>query len=153
MKMEPPTIYLPSETIEGVEMLLRAFQRLDRGRLPAKLVGVEPGQEIAVSGFGRDMGCDGMGKAARRKSREGCRGSRADEAVEQDGNAALAGGKDRAEDRSEFASADCGKCGKGIAETGAMEGQRCVHDGGLARQPGIVDASPPTHPVGPLAAE
>jgi ribonuclease Z len=49
MKMEPPTIYLPSETIEGVEMLLRAFQRLDRGRLPAKLVGLEPGQEVELS--------------------------------------------------------------------------------------------------------
>ena len=49
MKMEPPTIYLPAEAIEGVELLLRAFQRLDRGRLPAKLVPVEPGQEIEVS--------------------------------------------------------------------------------------------------------
>lgn len=49
MKMEPPTIYLPAETIEGVEMLLRAFQRLDRGRLPANLVGLEPGQEVELS--------------------------------------------------------------------------------------------------------
>lgn len=49
MKMEPPTIYLPAEAIEAVEMLLRAFQRLDRGRLPAKLVGVVPGQEIELS--------------------------------------------------------------------------------------------------------
>jgi ribonuclease Z len=49
MKMEPPTIYMPVTAIEGVEMLLRAFQRLDRGRLPATLVGVEPGQEIALS--------------------------------------------------------------------------------------------------------
>jgi ribonuclease Z len=49
MKMEPPTIYLPAEAIEGVEMLLRAFQRLDRGRLPAKLVGLEPGQEVELS--------------------------------------------------------------------------------------------------------
>jgi ribonuclease Z len=49
MKMEPPTIYLPAEAIEAVEMLLRAFQKLDRGRLPATLVGVAPGQEIELS--------------------------------------------------------------------------------------------------------
>ena len=49
MKMEPPTIYLPAEAIEGVEMLLRAFQRLDRGRMPAKLVGLVPGQEVELS--------------------------------------------------------------------------------------------------------
>src|SRR5262249_46333309 len=49
MKMEPPTIYLPADAVEGVEMLLRAFQRLDRGRMPAKLVGVVPGQEIELS--------------------------------------------------------------------------------------------------------
>ena len=47
--MEPPTIYLPAEAVEGVEQLLRAFQRLDRGRMPAKLVGLEPGQEVELS--------------------------------------------------------------------------------------------------------
>ena len=36
MKMEPPTIYLPAEAVEGVEALLRAFQRLDRGRMPVE---------------------------------------------------------------------------------------------------------------------
>ena len=49
MKMTPPTIYLPADAIEGVEMLLRAFQRLDRGRLPAKLVPVQPDDEIELS--------------------------------------------------------------------------------------------------------
>ena len=49
MKMEPPTIYLPSESVPAIEQLLRAFVKLDRGRMPAKLVGVEPGQEIAIS--------------------------------------------------------------------------------------------------------
>ncbi len=49
MKMEPPTIYLPAESVEGVEMLLRAFQRLDRGRMPATLVGLTPGQEVELS--------------------------------------------------------------------------------------------------------
>jgi ribonuclease Z len=49
MKMEPPTIYLPSEAVEPVQALLRAFQRLDRGRMPVELIGVEPGQEIELS--------------------------------------------------------------------------------------------------------
>jgi ribonuclease Z len=47
--MEPPTIYLPVEAIDAVEALLRAYQRLDRGRLPAKLVGLAPDQEIELS--------------------------------------------------------------------------------------------------------
>ena len=49
MKMEPPTIYLPAEAVEGVEMLLRAIQRLDRGRMPATLIGLKPGDEIELS--------------------------------------------------------------------------------------------------------
>jgi ribonuclease Z len=49
MKMEPPTIYLPADAVEGVHMLLRAFQRLDRGRMPAEIVGLVPGQEIELS--------------------------------------------------------------------------------------------------------
>ena len=49
MKMEPPTIYLPASAVEPVERLLRAVERLDRGRLPVKLVGVEPGQEVELS--------------------------------------------------------------------------------------------------------
>ncbi len=49
MKMEPPTIYLPSESVPAIEQLLRAFVKLDRGRMPVKLVGVEAGQEIAIS--------------------------------------------------------------------------------------------------------
>lgn len=49
MKMEPPTIYLPVDAVDPVHQLLRAVQRLDRGRLPANLVGVEPGDEIPLS--------------------------------------------------------------------------------------------------------
>jgi len=49
MKMEPPTIYLPESTLEGVQQMLRAFSRLDRGRLPCELVGLCPGQEIELS--------------------------------------------------------------------------------------------------------
>src|SRR6202044_4120114 len=48
MKMEPPTIYMPMEAVEAVEQLLRAFQKLDRGRMPAKLVGVKAGNEIEI---------------------------------------------------------------------------------------------------------
>jgi len=49
MKMEPPTIYLPASYVEPVERFLRAVERLDRGRLPANLVGVVPGQEVELS--------------------------------------------------------------------------------------------------------
>ena len=49
MKMEPPTIYLPAEAVEGVEMLLRAIQRLDRGRMPVTLIGLKPGDEVELS--------------------------------------------------------------------------------------------------------
>jgi ribonuclease Z len=49
MKMEPPTIYLPAEAVEGVELLLRAIQRLDRGRMPATLIGLKPDDEVELS--------------------------------------------------------------------------------------------------------
>ncbi len=49
MRMEPPTIYLPAEAVEPVDALLRAFQRLDRGRMPAKLVGLVKDQEVELS--------------------------------------------------------------------------------------------------------
>lgn len=49
MKMEPPTIYLPAETIDPVQKLLRQCTRLDRGRLPCDLRPVEPGDEIELS--------------------------------------------------------------------------------------------------------
>ena len=49
MKMEPPTIYLPEAAIEPIERILRAFTRLDRGRLPCKLVPTQPGDEIELS--------------------------------------------------------------------------------------------------------
>jgi ribonuclease Z len=49
MKMEPPTIYVPAGSVEAIEQLLRAVQKLDRGGLPARLVGVQPGEEIALS--------------------------------------------------------------------------------------------------------
>ena len=49
MKMEPPTVYLPAAAVDDVDRLLKAFQRLDRGRMPVHLVGVEPGTEIELS--------------------------------------------------------------------------------------------------------
>lgn len=49
MKMEPPTIYLPAETVEHVDRILKLFTRLDHGRLPCNLVGVQPGDEIELS--------------------------------------------------------------------------------------------------------
>jgi ribonuclease Z len=49
MKMEPPTIYLPEYAIDDVRRVLLLMQRLDRGRQTCNLVGVNPGQEIALS--------------------------------------------------------------------------------------------------------
>lgn len=49
MKMEPPTIYLPAHAVPMVEQMLNAVRRLDRGRLPCELIGVEPGDEIELS--------------------------------------------------------------------------------------------------------
>jgi ribonuclease Z len=49
MKMEPPTIYLPAEIVEPVERMLKAWQRLDRGRMLCQLVGVSAGDEIELS--------------------------------------------------------------------------------------------------------
>jgi ribonuclease Z len=49
MKMEPPTIYAPAETIDDLKRLLLAWQRLDRGRQTCHLHGVHPGDEIELS--------------------------------------------------------------------------------------------------------
>jgi ribonuclease Z len=49
MKMDPPTIYLPEESVDGVRRVLQAWQRLDRGRMVCDLMGVKPGDEIQLS--------------------------------------------------------------------------------------------------------
>ena len=49
MKMDPPTIYLPEQVVENVERMLKAWQRLDRGRMVCELVGVKPGDDIELS--------------------------------------------------------------------------------------------------------
>ena len=49
MKMEPPVIYLPAGAIDGVNMMMQAVSRLDRGRLPCELIPTKPGDEIELS--------------------------------------------------------------------------------------------------------
>jgi ribonuclease Z len=49
MKMDPPVIYLPEHAIDLVQHVLKAFQRLDRGRLPCELIAIRPGDEIELS--------------------------------------------------------------------------------------------------------
>jgi len=49
MKMEPPTIYLPQDTAEPIQRILRLFSRLDRGRLPCTLKEISPGDEVELS--------------------------------------------------------------------------------------------------------
>jgi len=49
MKMEPPTIYVPAEVADAVSMMLRAWQKLDRGRMLLNLVPAEPWGEYELS--------------------------------------------------------------------------------------------------------
>jgi ribonuclease Z len=49
MKMEPPTIYLPAHAVETVEYILKAFSKLDRGRMPCQIKSVLAGDEIELS--------------------------------------------------------------------------------------------------------
>jgi len=49
MKMEPPVIYLPEEIVEDAWRVLRAWQKLDRGRMVCELIGVKPGVTIDLS--------------------------------------------------------------------------------------------------------
>ena len=49
MKMDPPAVYVPAESVEDVRKLLLIFQRLDRGRQACELVGMEPGAEVELS--------------------------------------------------------------------------------------------------------
>ena len=49
MKMEPPTIYLPEEVVDAVWHMLKAWQRLDRGRMNCELVGVKSGDVLTLS--------------------------------------------------------------------------------------------------------
>ena len=49
MKMSPPRIYLPAYAVDTIRNMLNSFERLDRGRLPCKLIGVEGDQEYELS--------------------------------------------------------------------------------------------------------
>lgn len=49
MKMPPPTIYMPEVGVGPALQVLKAFSRLDRGKMPCTIVPVEPGQEIELS--------------------------------------------------------------------------------------------------------
>jgi ribonuclease Z len=49
LTMEPPRIYVPAESVDNIDRLLKAFQRLDRGRMPCELIGVKPGDEVELS--------------------------------------------------------------------------------------------------------
>ena len=49
MKMEQPTIYMPTACVSMAESVLKCFSRLDRGRLPCEIVAVEPGDTIELS--------------------------------------------------------------------------------------------------------
>src|SRR4051812_20882094 len=49
MKMEPPKLFLPEESVEDVKRLLLIMQKLDRGRMLCELIGVAAGQEYELS--------------------------------------------------------------------------------------------------------
>lgn len=49
MKMTPPKLYLPAFAVDSISKMLKSFEKLDRGRLPCELIGVEAGQEIELS--------------------------------------------------------------------------------------------------------
>ena len=49
MKMSQPRIVLPKAFVTKVRQMLNSFERLDRGRLPCELIGVEDGDEIELS--------------------------------------------------------------------------------------------------------
>ncbi|GIW90256.1 MAG: metal-dependent hydrolase [Pirellulaceae bacterium] len=49
MKMDPPTIYVPAHALDSIQRWLRAVSRLDCGRLPCQIVGLQPGDEVELS--------------------------------------------------------------------------------------------------------
>jgi len=49
MKMDPPTLYMPEQIVDTVEKILRLYTRLDGGRMPCKLVPLQPGMEVELS--------------------------------------------------------------------------------------------------------
>ena len=48
MKMEPPTVYVPTESLDDVKKLMTIMHRLDRGRQLAEVRGLSAGDEIEL---------------------------------------------------------------------------------------------------------
>lgn len=49
MKMAQPKIYVPESTVSNVRSMLDSFERLDRGRLPCEIIGIQHGEEYELS--------------------------------------------------------------------------------------------------------
>ncbi|CAE7398088.1 TRZ1, partial [Symbiodinium sp. CCMP2456] len=49
MKMPPPVIYMPEVAVGPALQVLKAFSRLDRGKMPCTIHPVHPGEEIELS--------------------------------------------------------------------------------------------------------
>ena len=49
MKRTPPKIFVPAYAVKSIREMLRSFEKLDRGRLPCELIGVEAGEEYELS--------------------------------------------------------------------------------------------------------
>lgn len=49
MKMEPPVIYMPAEIVDDAWRVLKAWQKLDRGRMQCELIGVTAGEMVSLS--------------------------------------------------------------------------------------------------------
>lgn len=49
MKMSEPRIFVPESTEKPVRSMLDSFERLDRGRLPCKIIGVTHGEDYELS--------------------------------------------------------------------------------------------------------
>lgn len=49
MKMAQPRIFVPEQTVGNVRSMLDSFERLDRGRLPCEIIGMEHGKEYELS--------------------------------------------------------------------------------------------------------
>ncbi|MBA2113306.1 MBL fold metallo-hydrolase [Bremerella alba] len=49
MKMPPPVIYMPEVAVGPALQVLKAFSRLDRGKMPCTIHPVQPGDEIELS--------------------------------------------------------------------------------------------------------
>lgn len=49
MKLSPPTVYVPTAIVEPVKAMLAAWQAIDRGEQPCTLLGLQPGESVALS--------------------------------------------------------------------------------------------------------